>query len=114
MVEIPKWAMEKANDIHLNMLGMSYRENVEAIAAALAEERDRAASELGAVSAELEFCRFGNSLLLAKLKAHDALLRQWEGYGCPDCGGDCASANPPISLCIMRETRNAIRGGSHE
>jgi len=114
MSKLPEWAMEKANLIHLSNLGLGYRENVEAIAAALAEERERAASELGAVSAELELCRFGNSILLEKLKAQDGLLRQWEGYGCPDCGGDCASANPPISLCIMRETRNAIRGGSHE
>lgn len=43
MSEIPKWAMEKANDIHLHKLGLGYRENVAAIAAALAEERECAA-----------------------------------------------------------------------
>ncbi|NGQ91495.1 hypothetical protein G5V65_11360 [Rhodobacter sp. HX-7-19] len=37
-----------------------------------------------------------------------AALKRWEHSGCPDCGGDCASANPPVSLCIMRETRAAI------
>jgi hypothetical protein len=32
-------------------------------------------------------------------------LRRWQHYGCPDCGYDCSAANPPVSLCIMRETR---------
>lgn len=35
-------------------------------------------------------------------------LERWEAYGCPDCGGDCASANPPVSCCIMRETHDAL------
>ena len=37
-----------------------------------------------------------------------SLLGCWQSYGCPDCGGDCASANPPVSMCIMRETRDTI------
>lgn len=36
------------------------------------------------------------------------LLRRWESYGCPDCGGDCFSANPPVAMCIMSETRAAL------
>ena len=35
-------------------------------------------------------------------------LRRWESYGCPDCGSDCGSANPPVSCCIMQETRAAL------
>jgi len=23
-------------------------------------------------------------------------------YGCPDCGGDCAAANPPVLGCPMK------------
>lgn len=30
------------------------------------------------------------------------VVEWFESWGCPNCGGDCASANPPISLCIMR------------
>ena len=41
-------------------------------------------------------------------RLRDALLR-WQNYGCPDCGGDCASANPPVSCCIMRETAAATQ-----
>jgi hypothetical protein len=38
--------------------------------------------------------------------------------GCPACGGDCSSANPPVSFCPVRimmddisEARAAIRKG---
>jgi hypothetical protein len=34
----------------------------------------------------------------------DRLLRRWLNSGCPDCGGDCANANPPVALCIMQDT----------
>lgn len=34
-----------------------------------------------------------------------AALERWRSYGCPDCSGDCGSANPPVSSCIMQETR---------
>lgn len=36
-----------------------------------------------------------------------ALLR-WQNTGCPDCGGDCGDANPPVICCIMQETRAAL------
>ena len=40
-------------------------------------------------------------------RLRDVVLR-WQHYGCPDCGGDCASANPPVSMCIMQATRAAL------
>ncbi len=42
------------------------------------------------------------------------LLAHWQSYGCPVCGGDCASANPPVTLCIMRETAAALKDKSHD
>jgi len=37
-----------------------------------------------------------------------ALLKRWQGLGCPNCNGDCSHANPPIYSCIMQETHAAI------
>ena len=37
-----------------------------------------------------------------------ALLKRWQGLGCPNCNGDCSHANPPIYSCIMQETRAAL------
>lgn len=31
-------------------------------------------------------------------------------YGCPACGGDCASANPPVIGCPMEAARAAYLG----
>lgn len=46
------------------------------------------------------------------LEAENARLREalgrWQSYGCPDCSGDCGPANPPVSCCIMQETRAAL------
>ena len=36
------------------------------------------------------------------------VLRRWQYSGCPDCSGDCGSANPPVMCCIMEETRAAL------
>lgn len=51
---------------------------------------------------------------IARLRAEVAALREalrrWQHYGCPDCGGDCGSANPPVSCCIMQETQAALKG----
>lgn len=55
---------------------------------------DRAEAERDAATAERDAAR--------------AALQRWQYYGCPDCGGDCASANPPIACCIMRETHEAL------
>jgi len=41
-------------------------------------------------------------------KALEAALLRWQSYGCPDCSGDCGSANPPVFCCIMQETRAAL------
>lgn len=46
-----------------------------------------------------------NSRLRALLARAGEALKWFEDRGCPDCGGDCASANPPISMCIMRTAR---------
>jgi hypothetical protein len=35
-------------------------------------------------------------------------LKRWQSRGCPDCSGDCGSANPPVVGCIMRDTAAAI------
>ena len=43
-----------------------------------------------------------------RIEKLEAALRRWPDYGCPDCGGDCFSANPPVSCCIMMETREAL------
>jgi hypothetical protein len=32
------------------------------------------------------------------------LISAWQFSSCPDCSGDCASANPPVAYCVMRET----------
>lgn len=37
-------------------------------------------------------------------------LRTFESYGCPVCGGDCASANPPVMFCPMQAARVALSG----
>lgn len=41
-------------------------------------------------------------------RLRSALLR-WRNRGCPDCGGDCHSANPPVTGCIMRDTLEALK-----
>ena len=49
-----------------------------------------------------------------RIEQLEAALRKWQSYGCPDCGGDCASANPPMLGCIMQETRAALEGKKDE
>lgn len=46
--------------------------------------------------------------LLAERDALLAALLRWQHSGCPDCSGDCGSANPPVMCCIMQETRAAL------
>ena len=36
-------------------------------------------------------------------------LKRWRHGGCPNCLGDCSSANPPVTSCIMQETSAALR-----
>ncbi|MEC9244618.1 MAG: hypothetical protein VYB05_07600 [Pseudomonadota bacterium] len=35
-------------------------------------------------------------------------LRRFVEIGCPDCNGDCGSANPPVMSCIMQEALAAL------
>lgn len=37
-----------------------------------------------------------------------AALEFFVTYGCPVCGGDCASANPPVYGCPMRAAHAAL------
>jgi len=49
--------------------------------------------------------------LEARVKAADALAEWVEGIiedGCPKCGGDCSSANPPVAYCPMQDARNDL------
>lgn len=41
---------------------------------------------------------------IAAADAIDEALDVWAQSGCSYCHGDCASANPPVSACIMRMT----------
>lgn len=48
----------------------------------------------------------------AEIERLKGLLNRWEQCGCPDCHGDCASANPPVLGCIMQDTRAALNEGA--
>jgi hypothetical protein len=40
--------------------------------------------------------------LQTQLETLRGRLAEIQAYGCPVCGGDCASANPPVVMCPMR------------
>ena len=61
-------------------------------AAQAAANADHAARVISALDADL----------LAELVG--ALQRYYQS-GCPDCRGDCGSANPPVSCCLPQEAR---------
>jgi hypothetical protein len=49
--------------------------------------------------------------ITALLADRDALLSALlllRSYGCPVCHGDCASANPPVSVCPMEHATAAL------
>lgn len=48
--------------------------------------------------------------LLDRLEASHQVLTAWQQNGCPDCGGDCASANPPVCGCLMQNTARVLSG----
>ena len=35
-------------------------------------------------------------------------LEIFQAYGCPLCSGDCASANPPMTICPMLRAHEAV------
>lgn len=53
------------------------------------------------------------STALASLQADNEALRamveRFAYSGCPDCSGDCSSANPPVMSCIMRDANELLR-----
>lgn len=71
------------------------------------------ADEAEAVCEVLRFqrdeARAGEARLRALLARAGEALMWFESRGCPDCGGDCVSANPPVSMCIMRAARTVAR-----
>jgi hypothetical protein len=46
--------------------------------------------------------------LLERWDEARAALRLFYGYGCPACGGDCGSANPPVNLCPVQAAHRAL------
>lgn len=76
----------------------SYKRNL----AALSEFYDKRVTEL------LD----ANNREVERRRALRGALERWLLYGCPDCSGDCSSANPPVAACIMRESIEAIQGRS--
>lgn len=69
-------------------------------------ERHKAAHETTAE--KLHFYIDETATLRAEIERLRGLLKSWESRGCPDCGGDCSAANPPVLCCIMQETRAAL------
>lgn len=48
---------------------------------------------------------------LAIIRAADELAKNldyWTNFGCPICGGDCSSANPPMIVCPIRDATEAL------
>lgn len=70
------------------------------------------AAMLCATKADMRAALIAIKPTLARLAAENARMREalsrWQSYGCPDCGGDCASANPPVLCCLVQETRAAL------
>lgn len=52
--------------------------------------------------------------LSAKVKALEDCLVDFMAYGCPQCSGDCSSANPPNEDCPMVYARDALIGGDND
>lgn len=49
-----------------------------------------------------------NADLKAKLAKAVECIKYWEISGCPHCYGDCSSANPPVSHCIVQKTYRTL------
>lgn len=66
------------------------------------------ASDMQAVFDQVEIAL---ETLEVQVRAADALAEWVEGIiedGCPACGGDCSSANPPPSYCPQKEAMNDL------
>lgn len=60
------------------------------------------------VEAQAALAAINLPALTAEVDRLREALKRWQYSGCPDCGGDCGSANPPVMCCIMEETRAAL------
>ncbi len=55
-----------------------------------------------------------NGKLRARIEELKDALNGLLIYGCPACGGDCASANPPVIGCPMEAARAAYLGDKND
>lgn len=97
MTDIPEDIMEKANELHLSLLGRGYRETVEAIAAALADERERAAK----LADEIMTTADGKFDLTA--------LRAAQGEGSLELAAACAAGMAHAAREIAAAIRRAAK-----
>ncbi len=77
-------------------------------AAALRADRDKHAMDAALSRTFEKAAHAERDTLAARMKVAEDALRRWQDTGCPDCSGDCGSANPPVLSCIMQETRSAL------
>jgi hypothetical protein len=84
-----------------------YRVQEEHIAAMRAEN-ERLLSEIESHKTTRRMWQERAEGLVAENEKLKATLRLFESYGCPACGGDCSSANPPVMGCPMQEARAAL------
>ncbi|MQB00221.1 MAG: hypothetical protein GEU78_08005 [Actinobacteria bacterium] len=91
-------------------------------------EIDRLTARLTEVENETKTLRISVTTAIPLVKSYEArvkaleeersklraALELWRSFGCPVCGGDCASANPPVLSCPMTEARAALAGGQED
>jgi len=54
------------------------------------------------VAFAVENLRDERDALSARLAEATEIISYFESRSCPNCNGDCASANPPVTYCPMR------------
>jgi hypothetical protein len=77
-------------------------------AEAAERERDVALAQARYIAKALEAAANHRDEALAREAALREVLDRWYRTGCPDCRGDCGSANPRFTLCLVRETDAAL------